>query len=202
MRIACIAFAVLTTQSAFGFGFQKHAQHQALEQLRSLRSTAVAPQGQCTDFSGTWAGTCTIADGRVEEETIRIDQWGCTDIVFNRSEYFSIEGQKTEGEASQRSLHQNQMDVDWNHDKSLLEARGLFSGREFEPKFRYSGSASSKLFMRGEQLVSEFSYRSEMKNEDDTTIYKGSRICEYDRQPDVPTPPNPDEPETSDPAAG
>jgi hypothetical protein len=145
--------------------------------LPKEKNTTSAP---CTDFSGSWKGTCSISGGSSMEITRKVNQFGC-EYIGGAEMMFGIGGLMT---LSSTSLVPNSptadastatISIDWNKDRTQLNSKAGYVMKNV-------GSKS------GESIVHHVTALSNMKLvggklvETTTTSEQKTYTCELSKQ--------------------
>lgn len=81
------AHASVFTRTMLGAALQNPSVSPMIEKNSTkLRTASAAPLG-CTDFSGSWKGTCTDAKSGGRDSSLEIKQQGCQYINMDKEEY-------------------------------------------------------------------------------------------------------------------
>lgn len=96
---------------------------------------------ECTDFSGTWKGTCIEGDSEgnrsENEETITVVQHQCQSLEFNGDQTYEIGGSATDTRTSGSNTMTNTTYYDWNAEKDAITTRIMGTGRGLSQGFSY-----------------------------------------------------------------
>jgi hypothetical protein len=129
-----IALAILVAglpSLAQAFPSLKQRQEQLVESLKK-KSKLQTHQNECSDFSGTWIGTCTRASDLPRDSSIVIQQDSCSTLSFpERLESYGIPGTVSYHSSDAISSGFFDVSVDWRENQTVAQFEFSGGGRLF-----------------------------------------------------------------------
>lgn len=172
-RMLLVGLTLIPTVS-FGFPGMDRMQ---TEIRKYYYGTSSAVEG-CTDFSGTWVGTCQHG-GESENSTVKIEQFKCDALEVGDGFAHSFGGVNGAYDVNSNHAGDTKMSMDWNHHKTVANIGGEASGRMLGKNQWWNSNFKGSLRMFAENtLMIEFGYQWRAKTEaGDVFIGGGNSHC-------------------------
>lgn len=170
---------LVSSTLAFGFGILKKPH---------LTTSSNSATTECADLSGTWKGQCeeVSEDGtKSTTETLIIEQYACDSIAIDNEEFY-VGGSKTITDNSKLDTSSTTMMVDWNKEKTGIQALFSLHGRSLnETDYQYlmTGEGTGSLKIVDDMLISNMKFEFVSKNPTDESETKVSfeDSCAYQK---------------------
>jgi hypothetical protein len=129
----------------------------------SISGFADQKANQCTDFSGTWKGSCSSGGGTEEEETLFVAQQGCESLLIEGKKYTlgSVDSMSNIDPITQ-ILTMRSLEASWlNADRTILIVQDFGARKMLGASHNYAiESGTIKAEIRDGKLVMDQQLRS------------------------------------------
>ena len=179
MKFTALILGVLLANVAFSFNAKRLLRMPDLNENLNM-STA------CTDFSGTWKGTCTDpANNQAEADMMIVKQSGCESIIIN-NEKMEFDVEKITTEEDDSSLSEIAVTFNWADQKQENFVVNYLISGESKPaspvEFVYSATGKGIVKIVNNQLISTSTTSSKLTYDGQTLENKETLNCKYDKQ--------------------
>jgi hypothetical protein len=175
--LAVVALGVPSLASAFP-GLTK-AKSDLLHQTKKFKKF----DGQCTDFSGSWKGTCDDGSGNATPDSMVIEQFGCDTLSFdNDSQSYDIGGSDAQLDTSTSSTDNTTVSLDWNADKTVANLSMGGAGRILGQAVSWELHGNGSMSLSGNTLTSTMGYQTSVNANGSTNLGGGTQYCFYTKQ--------------------
>ena len=187
--VSIAAISVMTLGLTSVLAYANPFMAKKLEQkLRQSKAPLMQKSADCTDFTGTWTGTCVDSEGESYETDYQIEQWECQDISFG-DEWYTIGGVANDSTAynpdggnTGLSTSNNTLYLDWNTGKTDMVFRSNGIGRQTgQMNYNSEWNSSGRFSLVGDQMVTFMEYFSTVEFDGTTQDYKGWQECTLDK---------------------
>ncbi|MCX6124404.1 MAG: hypothetical protein NTV34_06595, partial [Proteobacteria bacterium] len=139
----------------------------------------------CTNFTGTWKGTCTDTSGKKKEDTTVIRQYGCGVISLSDSDTLPLffGGVNNEGYTIKTSAISYTTTIDWNKEQTVANIAMHGLGRALGGANFWEMTGNGNLYLVDENnLKVRFGYQSTSTADGEIFRSGASQSCQYLKQ--------------------